>query len=346
MEQLLAKPSQKKEVLDYMRKQVRAFSERRLRGFLQESISKNLNVQLAKGNGYTLGAEALRRTVIDYEAFKAKTFVSSGVFPKRYFGYFDERWDTAAHERKMRRTIIDAVQVANKYLEEAKFEIRITEAEIAVTFIAEGGALLLAHERVRKDRIHPIQGVGLDDIAIGFARYPKLIRRLDERLQSGLQNIVTQTLQGPRLSRYMTFQEAILGTLVMWVYEKDLAAKKLWKKERKRLSKLPPKEQFIFSSLVYNSGLVFSTRRMRMIRDFKSASYLALVSKKNAKRRWPLPVFNPVSGRRFLLSQSGYPEQKTSWSAVYHILQRYGGYEALMRFTEVFDQRGAYRVRK
>ncbi len=328
-----------------MRAQLRAFPDRGLREFVQESISKNLNAQLSKGEGYTPSAEVLRRTVIDYEVFRAKTFVSSGVFPKRYFGYFDERWDTADFERSMRRTIIQAVRIANEHLKEAKFEIRVTEMEIAVTFIAEGGALILSNELTPKNRIHPIQGVGLDDIAIGFARYPKLIRALDERMQSRLQTIVTQTPQGPRLNRGMTFHEAILGTLVMWVYEKDLAAKKLWRKERRRLAALSPKEQFIFSSLVYNSGLVFSTQRMRMIRDFKSASYLALVSKKNARRRWPLAVFKPAAGRRFLVSKSSYPLQKTSWSAVYHILQRYGAYEALMRFTDVFDERGAYRQR-
>lgn len=32
-----------------------------------------------------------------------------------------------------------------------------------------------------------------------------------------------------------------------------------------------------------------------------------------------------------------YPEQPTSWNGVYHVLQRYGAYTALKRFTDVFD---------
>ena len=39
-----------------------------------------------------------------------------------------------------------------------------------------------------------------------------------------------------------------------------------------------------------------------------------------------------------------YPEQPTAWLAGYHVLQRYGAYEALQRFTDVFDETGAFRA--
>ena len=70
---------------------------------LREQIAANLIDKMA--NRVPLDATSIERTVIDYELFKAEKFVSSGVFPKRYFGYFDEKHDTAEHERIMREAI-------------------------------------------------------------------------------------------------------------------------------------------------------------------------------------------------------------------------------------------------
>ena len=79
-----------------------------------------------------------------------------------------------------------------------------------------------------------------------------------------------------------------------------------------------------------------------MIERFASGAYLARLSKENEKKRWPLPLFEPVDARRRLLAE-GYPEQATSWSAVYHVLQRYGGWTGLMRFTSLFDEQGMFK---
>ena len=292
----------------------------KLKSALEAHVARNLIDKLA--GGYTLDPATLERTVVGYELFKAETFARAGVFPKRYFGYFDEQHDTAAHERRMRQTIVRAVQIANAYLAEVGSKVRITDMEVAITFIAEGGALLLMDDRQDLTKIHPVLGVGLDDIRIGYDRHSVLVDLLDDRL--------AQTSQ-----RFMTFEEAIHGTVVMWVYEKLLAARKLKNAEKKHLHTLPLDEQFIFASLVYNSGLIFSTERMRMIRDLKTADYLARVSKQNEKKRWPLPVF--TEKRSLSLLAKGYPAQPTSWAAVYHILQRYGAYVAMNRFTDVFD---------
>ena len=337
-----------------------------LRTALDVQIARNLTDKLAKGapeQPFALTLEAAQRQVVDYELFKASVFVRSGVFPKRYFGYIDEHWDTAARERLMRKTVIGAVEVANEVLSKRKADVRITELEVVVTFIAEGGALLLTNAQVDVENIHPVLGVGLDDIAPGFAREATLVEALDRRLGTGLAELVDQGRPvgqrgstelrgppaqrlGPRLRRFMTFPEAIAGTVVMWVYEKERAARLLWRAERRRLGRLSAVDQFIFGSLVYNSGLVFSSRRVDMIRTFSTARYLAGVSQKNAQRRWLLPVGVPTANSRWIEVERRYPDQPTSWSAVYHILQRYGAYEAIRRFTAVFDEGGRYRRRR
>jgi hypothetical protein len=319
----------------------RAAADAESRSFLRFSITENLKQKAAAQ--FRLAPAALERTVIDYEAFKFQTYLSSGVFPKRYFGYFDKTWDTAEYEKSLVGTVRAARITINERQKARGSSTMVTDAEIAVTFIAEGGAILLRENQKDLENIHPVFGVGLDDIAIGFDQYRDLVATLDEELGTGLGELVARDAQGnASLTRMMTFREAILGTAVMWIYEKELAAKKLRARDKKELSARSVTEQFIIGSLVYNSGILFSDDRVRMVERFASAEYLAEVSKKNAKSRWPLPLFPVKDARRLLLAED-YPEQMTSWNAIYHILQRYGGYVALHKFTDVFDETGAFR---
>ncbi len=295
-----------------------------------------------KGKAFSMDLDAVRRRVIDYEAFKQDVFISAAVFPKRYFGYFDEAWDTGEYERTFRRVVRTAVAEINTYQAERKSPVRITDLEVAVTFIAEGGAILLRENQHQLGEIHPVLGVGLDDIAIGFPKHRGLVQRLDRALGTNLERIVV-TLNGvPQFLRHMSFEEAILGTAVMWVYEKDLCAAKLLGEGRTPLQDRPLDEQFILGSLVYNSGLVFSEERLEMIRTFRTGDYLAQVSQASAKKRWPLPVSGVQASRKLLSGGDAYPDQPTSWSAVFHVLQRYGGYVALKRFTQAFDDRDSW----
>jgi hypothetical protein len=55
-------------------------------------------------------------------------------------------------------------------------------------------------------------------------------------------------------------------------------------------------------------------------------------------------VLAPKDSLALLLAGSDYPAQPTSWSGAYHVLQRYGAYVALGRFSEVFDERGMLRM--
>lgn len=301
------------------------------RAYLKLAVERNLAEKAALG--LELDARTVERTVVEYEAFKLDTFLSSGVFPKRYFGYFDLRHDTAAHEKILRETIREATAIINAYQAARAQPTRVNDAELAVTFIAEGGAILLRERQDQLSAIHPVYGVGLDDITIGFTRYPELCAKLDEHFHTDL--TASQT-------KMMTFREAILGTAVMWLYEKELAANALRARNKQELSARSVRDQFIIGSLMYNSGLLFSEERVQQIAGFSSAAYLWRVSQNNAKSRWLLPLFEPKSARALLLADD-YPQQETSWSAVYHVLQRYGGYAALMRFTDVFDADGAFR---
>ncbi len=291
----------------------------------------------SRGARLSLSPDELRRTVIDYECFKLETFTTSGVFPKRYFGYFDEKWDTAPYEQVLRETVHASVAIANEFLRERDSAVRLTDAEIAVTFIAEGGALLLREKQQELENIHPIYGIGLDDIATGFSKYKDLVSRLDARLGTRLADVVVWQGGQPLLNRYFRFREAIAGTALMYVYEKEIASRKLKEAGRTPLSDLPLRDQFIVGSLVYNSGNPHDAERLRMIATFSTADYLWRVSEKNRSRRALLNVLPANLSIPELLQLGDYPEQATSWNAVYHILQRYGAYVALKRFTDVFD---------
>lgn len=313
----------------------------KVRAGLDAAVAERL-VEVLDAPGIDYTRDDVERRVIGFEAWRLETFVAAGVFPKRYFGYLDGRADTGPDERRVRAAIRTGVATANRYLEKRGDTIRITEAEIAVTWISEGGALILFSPETAKAPIHPVLGVGLDDIAIGFRRDADLVRQLDAAAGTDLRGLVGGPPTQPVLTRFMTLEESVLGTVLMYVYEKRLCERKLRNAGRRSLSARPLDEQFVLASLVYNSGLLFSEVRVRMILRFGTGAYLDEVSKKNAKTRWPLPVRAPKAALRAFVDER-YPHQPTSWAAVYHILQRYGGWVGLYRFSDAFTPEGRLR---
>ncbi len=141
----------------------------------------------------------------------------------------------------------------------------------------------------------------------------------------------------PYLTRYlmMTLEEAVVGTAIMWLWEKSLAAKKM---PTGKLENEETDMQFIISSLVYNSGLIHQRIRWKMIHDFASVDWIYARSEANAKTRWRLNVFPEKQIKEQALALDGYPEQPTAWLAAYHVLQRYGGYVGLKKFGNIFDR--------
>ena len=324
--------------------------DRLLRAQVRANLDAKAKLTGPAGEIFPLTEEEIRRTVIDYEAFKIEAYVTSGVFPKRYFGYFDGKWDTAEHERTLAAITHTSVEVINAWLVETDQPLRINDAEVAVTWVAEGGALLLRENQAELNSVHPVYGVGLDDIASGTAELNDLMGRLDTALGTDLSGIVgyrdTDDGEQAVLKRHMTFQESIAGTALMWVWEKRIAQRKLKKDGRKLLHDRPLDEQFILGSLVYNSGLIHSEGREFEIRDFRTGDRLKSTSDRNAHRRQELNLVPPADALAELLIGKGYRDQHTSWLAVYHVLQRYGGWLGLRRHTDTFDESGTYRMER
>ena len=61
----------------------------------------------------------------------------------------------------------------------------------------------------------------------------------------------------------------------------------------KPLHERPLEEQFIIASLVYNSGILHTPGRWRMVRRFATGAWVFATSERNAERRWRLPVAPP-----------------------------------------------------
>jgi hypothetical protein len=321
------------------------------RAFVLAAIEANLADKRAQG--LSLTADEITRTVVRFELFKFRTYVSSGVFPKRYFGYFDRKGDTAAREAELRDVVRAAVDEIDRYQRGRKKPVRVSCAEVAVTFIAEGGAILLRENQSALDAMDPVHDIGLDDIESGFAAHPELVRRLDARLHTSLASVVggweptplnlLRSVAGLRPLRPMTFREGLAATAVLYLYEKEIAAGRLWQRDRVELMSLPLDEQMVTASLVYNAGILFSRERVRQILTFRTGRYLDTLNESLGGKRRRLPVLPPLRARALLVDLRRYPEQPTSWSAVYHVLQRYGGYIALQRFGNVFDGDGQFR---
>jgi hypothetical protein len=322
-----------------------------------------------RGPPLPMTARDIERTVIDYEGFKLDTWVTAGVFPKRFFGYFDDKYDTIPYERALRRVTHTAVEAVNAYEVARNGPLRITDIEVAITFLAEGGAWFLGERQDLLGRLHPVLDVGLDDLASGLAGLPGLAEQLDRALETRLAGLVAWTAPGsidlpmpttvlagrhwlksdkgekgplPYLTRAITFEEAIAATALLYLWEKELAARIMIERKHGRLERLTLDEQFIVGSLVYNSGKLHSPTRWKMIRTFTTGSWLAGMSESYAERRGRLPVMTPKLAIDWLASAHGYPAQPTSWLAVYHVLQRYGAYAAMRRFTDVFDASGGF----
>ncbi len=334
----------------------------RVRELLERQVDSRLAVWVDKDRQQDLpvDAERIRRQVLDWEAFKLERYVSSGVFPKTWFGYFDLAWDSADRERSLRGTTVCTRRIINSWQEERGSPVRVTDAEVALTFIAEGGALLLREQQHMADRLHPVFDVGLDDLASGLGDYQGLLDGLDEGCGTDLAGTVLQTepgvtpegalgrLQAPDdrwawLVRHASFREAIVGTALMWIWEKEIAQRKLLASGRQPLHQRDAAQQFVLGSLVYNSGLIHAESTAQQLLRFQSGGYLYERSEANARRRPRLNLLAPGPLLEELLSQGSYREQPTSWVAVYHVLQRYGAWEGLRLFSDVFDAQGMFQ---
>jgi hypothetical protein len=106
----------------------------------------------------------------------------------------------------------------------------------------------------------------------------------------------------------------------------------------------PLDQQFVIGSLVYNSGIVHAEGTAQSILGFGTGARLHRDSENNAHRRPRLNLLPPAGLLAEILDQGAYRRQPTSWLAAYHVLQRYGAWEGLRRFSDTFDEAGMYRA--
>jgi hypothetical protein len=330
---------------------------------IDAEIAKNLAAKVEFSRNVSplpLTEDELAREVIDWEAFKAETTVTAGVYPRRYFGYVDEKADTAAYETRLRLTVGAAVDVVNAYQEDRGDPLRITDLEVTTTWLAEGGALWMRDEPEHLNALHPVYDIGLDDIASGFGDLPGLQARLDAKLGTDLGGIVVWVPKGgtpppglgwvrsdrtdadPLLTRNFTFEESIVATALMWTWEKEIARRKIDAEGWKSLDQRPLDEQFVIGSLVYNSGRLHAPATWDAIRNFTNAAKLVEISESNASRRPRLPVLLPKAMLDRLRGGEGYFDQNTSWLGQYHVAQRWGGYVGLAKYSGRFDEAGKF----
>lgn len=313
---------------------------------------------LSRSEGVSFTAASLIATAIEFEAFRITAFRNSGVAPKRYFGFLDEAGRGATYETQLKSVAVRVAPILNAYAAKKGLGVTITPKEIVVTHIAEGAALLLSTNLANVDDVHPVSGVGLDDYRRGFSQYADLVGEIDAAFKSRLGTIAknperpgANAILGGGVVRHlerhlgivsMTFEESVLGTAVMYLWEKVITEERRRADGRPSLGTLSLDEQYVQASLVYNSGVLFADERARQIMDFSTAAYLFETSEKSAVKRPRLPVMLPEVADALLERGEALPSQPTSWNAVYHILQRYGAWVALTKFATVFTPDGGF----
>lgn len=284
------------------------------------------NIRRKRERGAPLSLQSIEWHAVKFERFRVETFRRAGVVPKRYFGFFDGAGDTALYEAMLKDTVIHGVDLTNRFASSQGLPTRVSEKEVAITFLAEGGALLLTEPEDTPNRVHPVRGIGLDDLRRGMTAYPDLVTAFDAALHTRFSALYQQVGNRALLRRPMTFREAVLGTCLMYLYEKELTRRALIRRDETRLEALSSERQFIYASLFYNSGILFADERVRQIEQFQTASYLEEISR--TSKRSPLPLH---------WEDARFPIQRTGWSAVFHVLQRYGTWVGLSQYSEVFE---------
>lgn len=338
---------------------------------LRREILANLKEKIdLKGEGLgvlPLSPQEILTTVVGYEVFKMRSYLSSGVFPKRYFGFVDRKWDTAERESVFLALVRDVARTINAHQMEKNRSVRLSDLEIVATYIAEGGALLFLEEKhlleEGSERIDLGYHLGCDNMGAAIERHGDLAGRLDRSFGTALERSARKERRGETgdravgIARRVGFRESVVASGLMYLYEKEIAAEKLARKKKSGdldgwpsadLMALPLAEQFIATSLVFNTGILFSREWVESIRDFRAIRRLSELSEANATkkgREWRpiLPVDSSPEEAFRRLAARGYREQPTSWQGSYHVLQRYGAFRALLDLTDRFDAKGNWK---
>jgi hypothetical protein len=335
---------------------------------IQNLIARNLLDKIAistPSNRFPLTKQQVMRQVADFEIFRLETFIRSGVFPRRYFGYFDEIWDTAKYETRLRKAIHKATKVANDYLEQTGESIRHTEMELAVFYVSEGGAVRMLYFQENIENNDPWLHGGLQDLIRYVEALPNLLNQLERVIESDIRSAVSRPAGRMVEGRNLYFDEVIVGSALRYTYMKLHAQKRYRERHGLAIERLPFTEQLIATRSYQEIGPrdsrellqemlhdeVFTSDQFRMVQNLEGASRLRELALTQAASSEKIVVFGPKENLSRMLKERMYPFQPAEWwgtarhSTIYNVLMTYGGMVALTKFSDLFDEAGRFRRR-
>lgn len=347
------------EIAGIVGRERQAAARQLIRANVLDNLYGKMRLKSAATGRFPLAREEVLGSVVGYEIFKLSSFLKSGVVPKRYFGFLDGKWDTADREmtllRVTRRTgeVINDPQIARERF------VAVSDLELLVTYLSEGGALFFRKRETAPGvedptRIHLYYDLGCDNIWLALHRYPSLVTSIDENLGTNLgayrvtsfTNEVGDTCRG--INQYVSFQESIAAMGLMYLHCKELAARDLARQRTRPgtdwstfdLGALPLDAQLIVTLYHYNTGHLPERATVQRIQTLSTIEYLNEVSRQRPRGKPPLPVpSSPVTAFE-QVAEHGYPTQPSSWHGAYNTMQRYGAFVALRRFMDIFDEHG------
>jgi hypothetical protein len=318
-----------------------------IRAFVRSEALKNLRDKVSMGsNGerFPMTLSEMEQTVFGFEAFKAETFVRTGIFPKRYFGFLDEKWDSAQYEVLLRETVQRAVRVVNDYLAESGRNVGLSHQEVAMTFISDGAALKMREFQANIEDFQCVLQLGMKEPTQYIYAFPGLVERLDRELRTDLQAAVFLKDGAMVDARAMYFPEAVVATMFRYLFKKTRAQIAL-RDEGIDLQSLSADEQFIVASgYDLEKEAALSWRTVQDIRDSRVGVHLRSSAMPDDPSASRIPWMGPGDSADFLLQESIYPWQpNSSWNVVYNTAQKHGTWVGLSRFGTTFNDRGEYR---
>jgi hypothetical protein len=177
-----------------------------------------------------------------------------GVRPRDHRGAFDLPINET--EEEFARMIPEVAAFVNQRLQAAGLRARVTAAELAENFLAEGGILLLHEDKLRADDIAGYYYAGIDTIV---DRYPTLKHYLPPDVQRVCEDPTHHERQQNELGQWvtsledLTFAQALYANAGMYakmleLFEKDLQARGI------AIATLAPLDRFFWTTMYFNAG--------------------------------------------------------------------------------------------
>ena len=184
-----------------------------------------------------------------------------GAAPRKYRTVLSA--PTTPRERKFVEALPRVVRLINQALEQERSPVRVTEAEIAVNFLSEGGILDLRGLKEDDAPIHAVS-VGADTLVDRYQSLRHLLpASLRERIESGKHTIEFTNEKREKVHTLgeLSFDESIHANAAMFAQARamlqvDLAGMNIaW-------VSLPPRTQFYWTTVYFNAGEVIGKKRI------------------------------------------------------------------------------------